>query len=101
MNYMMKSIQLFFLFFLFFSTSLIAQDRIAEGTHSNRGTGSYFPMVTGWVTDVYEDYHLETSSGDFRMNFRMLKPNGYNPEDIDKEYPLIVMTHGAGEAGVK
>lgn len=101
---MNKSLLLFFIFSLVFVSVGFAQYRIDPGTHSNRGTGTYHKMLN-WDTSPYEEFHIRKNNGygnyQFKNNFRLLFPNGYNPADTEKKYPLILMMHGLGETGFK
>lgn len=92
-----------FLLFLLISNLLVlsqtnAQYKIIEGTFSNRETGTYHKMLN-YDTSPYEDYYLTNNNNSFRMNFRLLKPNGYDQTNTQKKYPMVVMLHGKGEAG--
>lgn len=60
-----------------------------------------FRDMTSWDSSPYEEGNLRevSSSGDnFVMNYRLLKPNGYDA-NYSKGYPLIIMMHGSGEHG--
>lgn len=92
-----------FLLFLLISNLLVlsqtnAQYKIIEGTFSNRETGTYHKMLN-YDTSPYEDYYLTDNNNSFKMNFRLLKPNGYDQTNTQKKYPMVVMLHGKGEAG--
>ena len=70
--------------------------RLADGTFSWRGTGTFFDMTNFDSSPFVEGHLLERNT--FRMNFRLLIPKGYDP-DFDPGYPLMVMWHGAMEMG--
>lgn len=66
---------------------------------SNR-TDTYLDM-TSWDSSPYSQGHMKekTSSGDlFVMNYRLLKPEGYNAT-YSPGYPLVLIFHGLGERG--
>ena len=46
-----------------------------------------------WNTDRYKSYYFNG------MAFRLRYPNGYNPADLTKKYPLVLFLHGGGEIG--
>lgn len=89
---------------IFTSFNSFSQSVILPGTQSNRvdengnPTNTYYGAPSGamtyWDSSPYQDFYLED-----KMNFRLLLPNGYD-ENSDKEYPMILMMHGAGESGV-
>lgn len=63
-------------------------------------TDTYKDM-TSWDSSPYTQGNLREKNGNsdaFIMNYRLLFPVNYNPNLADG-YPLIVMTHGAGERG--
>jgi hypothetical protein len=63
-------------------------------------TNTFFDM-TSWNSSAYTQGNLREKNGsadNFVMNYRLLKPVGYNPS-YEKGYPLIVMFHGSGEHG--
>ncbi|HEY0740450.1 MAG TPA: prolyl oligopeptidase family serine peptidase [Chryseosolibacter sp.] len=63
-------------------------------------TDTYLDM-TSWDSSPYAQGYLteKTSSGDlFVMNYRLLKPENYNPT-YAPGYPLILIFHGLGERG--
>ena len=71
-----------------------------EQTFSFRGTNTFFDMTT-WDSSPYVEGHLreKTNTADyFIMNYRLLKPEGYNAGFADG-YPIIIMMHGYGERG--
>ncbi|MGB5930687.1 MAG: GDSL-type esterase/lipase family protein, partial [Cyclobacteriaceae bacterium] len=98
-----------------FGTSYAQTYEVNEGTVSYRvsdseiGTdlvvGTYFGAPEGEMTNYnsseYQDYYLRRSGGqltfNWLMNGRLLFPQNYDPT---KEYPMVVMLHGAGESGV-
>ncbi len=93
-------------FFVFLHATLTAQ-QVSPGTWSYRtdnevpvGTtlrvSSYYDM-NNWNTSPYEEFYYKNNSA--FINFRLLKPKGYNPDNTAKKYPLIVLLHGVGEAG--
>ena len=45
----------------------------------------------GWNTDRFKSYFFND------MAFRLRFPNGYNPADKTKKYPVIIFMHGGGE----
>lgn len=49
---------------------------------------------------MFEPRQYVADNGDV-LNYRLLKPADYNPQDYDasKKYPLVVFLHGAGERG--
>lgn len=58
-----------------------------------------FVDMTSWDSNPYTQGNLREKNGSndtFLMNYRLLFPNGYNPDYADG-YPMIVMMHGAGE----
>jgi chitodextrinase len=62
-------------------------------------TNTYTSM-TNWNTSAYEEGNLREVNGNsdnFAMNYRLLKPKGYNAT-YDPGYPIIVVFHGGGEA---
>jgi pimeloyl-ACP methyl ester carboxylesterase len=62
-------------------------------------TNTYLDM-TSWDSSPYIEGNLRerTPTGDlFVMNYRMLKPDGYNAT-YQPGYPMIVMLHGLGES---
>lgn len=63
-------------------------------------TNTYTDM-TAWDSSPYTEGNLREKINDadnFVMNYRLLKPVGYNAT-YDKGYPLIIMFHGSGEKG--
>lgn len=66
-------------------------------TYSYRSGGSYFAMAN-FNSTAYTQGYLKTTSGQFRMNYRLLFPKNYSTS-FEDGYPLIVMTHGLGEVG--
>src|SRR5438105_2887979 len=44
-----------------------------------------------WNTNKFKAYYWNN------MAFRLRFPNGYNPADPNKKYPLILFFHGGGE----
>ena len=63
-------------------------------------TNTYRDM-TSWDSSPYSEGHLRerTDSGDnFIMNYRLLTPEGYNP-DHAQGYPIVMVLHGYGERG--
>ena len=63
-------------------------------------TNTYRDM-TSWDSSPYEQGNLREADGAndyFVMNYRLLKPVGYDPK-YDKGYPIIIMMHGSGEHG--
>lgn len=107
----MKTLPLIFSAVLFFSVQTFAQE-ILPGTYSNRvdengdPTNTYYGFPEGGMarfdSSPYKDFHLVNGPDGMRdiMNFRLLSPEGYDPENPGKKYPLILMLHGAGESGV-
>lgn len=88
--------------------------QIVPGTISDRvdengnPTNTYYGAPYGGLTTIfdsspYKDFHLEYLNNNnvwkFAMNYRLLSPNGYDPNDVKNKYPMIVMMHGAGESG--
>jgi chitodextrinase len=60
-----------------------------------------FLDMTSWDSSPYEEGNLREKNGsddDFVMNYRLLKPAGYDA-GYSKGYPLIIMFHGSGEHG--
>ena len=47
--------------------------------------------IYNWNTDRFKAYYFNG------MAFRLRYPNGYNPADQTKKYPVIVFYHGGGE----
>jgi chitodextrinase/predicted esterase len=47
--------------------------------------------ITNWNTNKFKPYFWNG------MAFRLRFPNGYNPADTTKKYPVILFLHGAGE----
>jgi hypothetical protein len=63
-------------------------------------TNTYLDM-TAWDSSPYAEGNLreKVNDGDnFVMNYRLLKPVGYN-SNYAPGYPIIVMMHGSGETG--
>lgn len=61
-------------------------------------TNTFLDMTT-WDSSPYTEGHLreKTDGGDnFIMNYRLLKPEDYNPS-FKPGYPLIILLHGYGE----
>lgn len=104
------------LYFFLISLNVYAQ-QIVTGTWSYRtgedgsvkdppemGVTGFYDM-TPWDSSPYQQfrYHSGTNNPDksnFKMNFRLLFPNGYDKNSTEK-YPLIVLLHGLGEAGLR
>lgn len=62
-------------------------------------TNTYTSMTT-WNTSAYGQGNLREKNGsidNFVMNYRLLKPQNYNPT-YSPGYPIIIMFHGGGEA---
>jgi hypothetical protein len=60
-----------------------------------------FKDMTAWDSSPYEEGNLREVDGsvdNFVMNYRLLKPQGYDP-NYGKGYPIIFMMHGSGEHG--
>ncbi len=60
-----------------------------------------FLDMTSWDSSPYEEGNLREKNGsadNFVMNYRLLKPVGYDP-GYSRGYPLIIMMHGSGEHG--
>jgi hypothetical protein len=60
-----------------------------------------FRDMTAWDSSPYEEGNLREKDGsadNFVMNYRLLKPQGYDPNYADG-YPIIIMMHGSGEHG--
>ncbi len=100
-----------FFCFLLLSGSLVAQ-QILPGTWSNRtgpggavsdplasGVSDYYDM-TGWDSSPYQQFMLMRENGANWLNFRMLYPIPYD-ENTSEGYPMIIMLHGLGEAGIR
>jgi predicted esterase len=78
----------------------ITNFRLDPGTFSWRGTNTYYDM-TSWDSSPYTEGNLKQLSGStwlFRMNYRLLFPQGYSAS-YSKGFPLLIMLHGAGERG--
>jgi chitodextrinase len=73
----------------------IANFRLHDGTFSWRGTGTYWDR-TSFNSTPYVDMHLKQYNGAFRQNFRLLTPQGYDP-NYEPGYPLMLVWHGGGE----
>lgn len=59
---------------------------------------TYYPMA-GFNSSAYEEYSYV--KGSTFMNMRLMFPDGYDSlADDGKEYPLILMLHGAGESAL-
>jgi fibronectin type 3 domain-containing protein/predicted esterase len=71
--------------------------KLYPGTFSWRGTNTYSHIIGNWDTSPYTEGHLKQGSV-FRMNYRLLKPVGYDA-NYSPGYPMIVMLHGGGERG--
>jgi chitodextrinase len=72
--------------------------RLHEGsTYSWRNTGTYFDRTT-WDSSPFTEGHLRQHNGTFRLNYRLLFPNNYDP-NYSQGYPLMLVFHGAGERG--
>lgn len=79
----------------------------ANGTVSNppvAGPSDYYNM-TSWDSSPYQPFRLHKGTGtpdasNFWINFRLLFPTPYTSQPQQK-YPLIVMLHGLGEAGIR
>jgi hypothetical protein len=57
--------------------------------------------ITSWDSSPYGEGHMRKKNGtadEFIMNYRLLKPQNYDPNFSDG-YPLIVIMHGAVERG--
>jgi hypothetical protein len=70
----------------------ITNFRLHDGTFSWRGTGTYFDR-TSFESAPYTEGHLKTYNGTFRQNFRLLIPQGYDP-DYKPGYALMLVFHG-------
>jgi hypothetical protein len=60
-----------------------------------------FRDMTAWDSSPYEEGNLREIDGtadNFVMNYRLLKPQGYDA-NYSKGYPIIIMMHGSGEHG--
>lgn len=63
-------------------------------------TNTYLNM-TAWDSKAYTEGNLREVNGGvdaFTMNYRLLKPSGYN-ENFQKGYPLVLVLHGLLERG--
>lgn len=83
----------------------LEEDRTFSFRMSNgEPTNTYYDMTSGggWNSAVYTEGHLRKQTGvnssHFRMNYRLLHPQNYDPT-YEEGYPLIIMTHGFGERG--
>jgi hypothetical protein len=59
-----------------------------------------FADMTSWDSSPYTEGNLREKNGsadEFVMNYRLLKPSGYQA-NYAKGYPLIILFHGAGES---
>ena len=102
---------------LFFSLLIpdVSAQQILPGTWSYRtglngsvtetaGVSGYHDM-TSWNSGAFQEFRYHSGTGNpsldnFRMNFRLLFPDNYDPEQSQK-YPLIILLHGLGEAGMR
>lgn len=60
-----------------------------------------FRDMTQWDSSPYKEGNLREKSAEadhFVMNYRLLVPEGYNPDFADG-YPLVLILHGFGERG--
>jgi predicted esterase/fibronectin type 3 domain-containing protein len=83
---------------------------LESGTFSNRvlpdgitPTNTYHIMTDSkFNSSNFLEFKLRnTASNQVDMNFRILLPVAYfAPENATKQYPMIVMMHGAGESGI-
>lgn len=67
----------------------------------NEGPTNHYLNMTAWDSSPYEEGHLrerDDSSDLFVMNYRLLTPQGYQP-DLQGGYPLVVVLHGFLERG--
>ncbi len=107
--YSMKTLGLSILFVLGFTiafaqnkdttTVSISGYRLHEGeTYSWRNTGTFFDRTPSWDTSPYTEGHMRHYNGNYRINYRLLFPNNYNP-GYSEGYPLMLVFHGAGERG--
>jgi predicted esterase len=71
--------------------------KLYPGTFSWRGTNTYSHIINTWDTSPYTEGHLKQGTV-FRMNYRLLKPIGYDA-NYSPGYPIILMLHGGGERG--
>jgi hypothetical protein len=76
----------------------ITNYRLKAGTYSWRTTNTYFDRTSSWDSSPYTEGHLVHYNGTYRQNFRLLYPEGYDP-NYAEGYPLMVVIHGAGERG--
>jgi predicted esterase len=98
-------------------TNLLAQGDVIhyDSGYTWRGyTGSTAPVCTSKLCHAYpiyafDSYYREMTSwksvsGDVNtarifINYRILFPPGYNFNDKQTKWPLVIMMHGAGESG--
>ncbi len=101
----------------FLLAQVAVSQQIHPGTWSNRtgeggtvsdpptaGVSDYFDM-TPWESSPYQQFRLHRGTDapngeNFWLNFRMMFPQPYD-ENPGEKYPMIVMLHGLGEAGVR
>jgi predicted esterase len=112
---MKKKVYLLFLLFAIFLNTANSQNpqnesligindfELQDGTWSyrvdNNGSVTGFYDKTTWNSTPYlQGYLRQTSTSNFRMNYRYLMPGGYDA-NYNPGYPLIVMLHGAVERG--
>jgi chitodextrinase/predicted esterase len=91
-----------------FNSSLIAQnvfdpkDPIVQ-YDASKPPAANFNTITKWVkgnkatfnTDKFKSYIFNN------MAFRLRYPNGYDPKDTKKKYPIVLFMHGGGETDSK
>ena len=68
----------------------------ASGTRTNT-----FLDMTSWDSSPYTEGHMRLkmpTADAFIMNYRLLKPEDYNPS-FEPGYPIIILMHGYGERG--
>lgn len=93
-----------FLFFvlLSFQKTIAQTGQIVPYTikSSSLAPDHYYPMA-GFNSEEYKEFsYIRTGSSSF-MNMRLLFPEDYDSSTEDgKQYPLILMLHGAGESAV-
>lgn len=64
-----------------------------------------FYDITHWDSSPYQPFRFHSGTNtlndsNFKMNFRVLFANGYS-QNLNLQYPLIVLLHGLGEAGLR
>jgi predicted esterase len=66
---------------------------------SSRPPVAEWNTFTKWVTGKKVSWNTEKFKSYFFNNlaFRLRYPNGYNPDDATKKYPVILLMHGGGE----